>query len=104
MRIAVIGGGISGMLTDYLLCEEQEVTVYEANDYIGGHTNTIEATVNGRCYALDTGFIVFNQETYPNFIKLMHRLDVPYQPSDMVPHRSSLQMRTGGLFLGKRLH
>lgn len=83
MKIAVIGGGISGMLTAYLLCEEHEVTVFEANDYIGGHTNTIDATVNGKSYALDTGFIVFNQETYPNFIKLMHRLGVPYQTSDM---------------------
>jgi predicted NAD/FAD-binding protein len=83
MKIAVIGGGISGMLAAYLLCEEHQVTVYEANDYIGGHTNTIEATVSGRRYALDTGFIVFNQETYPNFIKLMRRLNVPYQPSDM---------------------
>jgi len=83
MNIAVIGSGISGMLTAYLLCEEHEVTVYEANDYIGGHTNTIDATASGKRYALDTGFIVFNQETYPNFIKLMHRLDVPYQPSDM---------------------
>jgi uncharacterized protein len=83
MRIAIIGGGISGMLTAYLLCEDHEVTVYEANDYIGGHTNTIDATVNSKSYALDTGFIVFNQETYPNFIKLMHRLDVPYQPSNM---------------------
>jgi uncharacterized protein len=83
MKIAVIGGGISGMLTAYLLCEEHEVTVFEANDYIGGHTNTIDATIQGKRYALDTGFIVFNQDTYPNFIKLMHRLDVPYQPSDM---------------------
>ncbi len=71
------------MLTAYLLCGEHEVTVYEANDYIGGHTNTIEATAKGTRYALDTGFIVFNQETYPNFIKLMHRLDVPCQTSDL---------------------
>jgi len=83
MKIAIIGGGISGMLAAHLLCEDHEVTVYEANDYIGGHTNTIDATVTGKRYALDTGFIVFNQETYPNFIKLMHRLDVPYQPSTM---------------------
>lgn len=78
--------------------------MYEAEDYIGGHSNSIEATVNGRRYALDTGFIIFNLETCPNFIKLMHRLDVPCQTSDMVSHRSSVQMRTGGLFLGKRVH
>jgi len=83
MRIAIIGGGIAGMLTAYLLRDEHEITVYEANDYIGGHTNTIDATVNGKRYALDTGFIVFNQDTYPNFIRLLHRLNVPYQPSDM---------------------
>lgn len=83
MKIAIIGSGISGMLTAYLLCEEHEVTVFEANDYIGGHTNTIEARIDGQHHALDTGFIVFNQDTYPNFIKLLHRLQIAYQPSEM---------------------
>lgn len=68
MKIAIFGGGIFGMLAAHLLCEDYEMTVYEVNDYIGGHTNTIDATVIGKRYALDTGFIVFNQETYPNFI------------------------------------
>jgi predicted NAD/FAD-binding protein len=49
MKIAVIGGGISGMLTAYLLCGEHEVAVYEANDYIGGHTNTIDASIVSTC-------------------------------------------------------
>jgi len=83
MRIAIIGTGISGMTTAYLLSEEHEVVVYEANDYIGGHTNTAEVSVNGRAYAVDTGFIVFNRKTYPNFVKLMKRLGVGWQDSQM---------------------
>ncbi|MHC4476647.1 MAG: NAD(P)/FAD-dependent oxidoreductase [Planctomycetota bacterium] len=83
MRIAVIGSGISGMTAAYLLSDEHEVVVYEANDYIGGHTNTVDVHLNGDRYAVDTGFIVFNEQTYPNFIKLMNRLEVDWQLSNM---------------------
>ena len=83
MNIAIIGAGISGMVTAYLLCEEHEVTVFEANDYIGGHTHTVDVEVEGGSYAVDTGFIVFNETTYPDFVKLLKRLDVPWQPSTM---------------------
>jgi predicted NAD/FAD-binding protein len=83
MRIAIIGTGISGMTSAYLLSEDHEVVVYEANDYIGGHTNTVDVSLNGQKYAVDTGFIVFNEKTYPNFVKLMKRLDVGWQKSVM---------------------
>lgn len=83
MKIAVIGSGISGMTAAYLLSEDHEVVVFEANDYIGGHTNTADVTLNGRQYPVDTGFIVFNAKTYTNFIKLMKRLGVGWQDSVM---------------------
>jgi len=83
MKIAVIGAGISGMVAAYLLCQDHDVVVFEANDYIGGHTNTIDVEFNGDNHKVDTGFIVFNKENYPNFVKLMERLGVPYQPSNM---------------------
>jgi len=83
MRIAVIGAGISGMVTARLLSTEHDVTVFEANDYIGGHTHTIDVDTAERSYAVDTGFIVFNTLTYPNFMQLMQKLDVAWQPSRM---------------------
>jgi uncharacterized protein len=83
MKIAIIGGGISGLTTAHLLCGEHEITLFEANDYPGGHTNTLDLTHGGENFAVDTGFIVFNDRTYPNFIKLLERLSVPSQPSVM---------------------
>lgn len=83
MKIAIIGTGISGMVAAYLLGQEHEITVFEANDYIGGHTHTVVAEQEGRTYAVDTGFIVFNHRTYPNFVRLLQRLGVAWQPSNM---------------------
>jgi len=83
MRIAIIGSGISGLTAAYLLSEDHEVVVFEANDYVGGHTNTVDVPLNGQDYAVDTGFIVFNKKTYPNFVKLMKRLGVGWQDSLM---------------------
>lgn len=83
MKIAIIGGGISGLTTAHLLCGEHDITLFEAGDYPGGHTNTLDVTHDGTDYAVDTGFIVFNERTYPNFIKLLDRLGVPSQPSVM---------------------
>jgi predicted NAD/FAD-binding protein len=83
MRIAIIGSGISGLVSAYLLHTEHAVTVFEANDYIGGHTHTVDVKREGKRYSVDTGFIVFNEKTYPNFLKLIKRLDVAYQPSRM---------------------
>lgn len=83
MRIAIVGAGISGMVAAYLLHQDHEVTVFEGADYIGGHTNTVEVRMEGQTYAVDTGFIVFNDWTYPNFIALLRKLGVASQPSDM---------------------
>jgi len=83
MRIAIIGTGVSGLVAAYLLHEEHELTVYEAEDYVGGHTHTVDVTVQGRTYAVDTGFIVFNERTYPNLVTLFRRLGVEWQNSCM---------------------
>ena len=83
MKIAIIGGGISGLTAAHLLCGEHEITLFEAGDYPGGHTNTLDVQHDGTTYAVDTGFIVFNERTYPNFIRLLDRLGVPSQPSVM---------------------
>jgi predicted NAD/FAD-binding protein len=83
MKIAIIGGGISGLTAAHLLCGENDITLFEAASYLGGHTNTLDVQHAERKYAVDTGFIVFNERTYPNFIKLLEHLDVPSQPSVM---------------------
>jgi uncharacterized protein len=83
MRLAVIGAGISGLVAAYLLSPEHEVTVFEANHYPGGHSHTLELALDGRVYPVDTGFVVFNQTTYPNFVKLLERLGVSWQPANM---------------------
>jgi len=82
-KIAIIGSGISGNVVSYHLSKAHDITVYEANDYIGGHTHTHEVEWQDEQHRIDTGFIVFNEKTYPNFIKLMQELNVPYQDSDM---------------------
>lgn len=83
MKIAVVGTGISGMLAARLLADEHDVDVFEAGDYVGGHTNTIDVELRGRCYALDTGFMVFNDRTYPHFTRMLEALNVPWRYSDM---------------------
>ena len=83
MRIGIIGSGISGLVTAYLLQDEHDLTVFEANDYIGGHTHTVDVKREDGRYAVNTGFIVFNELNYPNFVKLMRKLQVVWQDSDM---------------------
>ena len=83
MRIAVIGTGIAGMVTAYLLSDDHELVVYEAEDYVGGHTNTIDVSLNGSSYAV-----------YPNFVKLMKRLGVAWKASNM---SFSVQCKKTGL-------
>ena len=83
MRIAVIGTGISGTLAARLLATQHDVQVYEANDYIGGHTNTVDVEAFGSQYSVDTGFMVFNRRTYPNFFRMVEMLGVQPQDSDM---------------------
>lgn len=82
-RIAIIGGGISGLLSAYLLARRNQVVVYEAADVIGGHTATKAVHIGDTKFEVDTGFIVFNDRTYPNFIKLLEMIGVAYQPTDM---------------------
>ncbi|AWB65409.1 FAD-dependent oxidoreductase [Saccharobesus litoralis] len=83
LDIAIIGSGISGLTTAYLLNQKHNVTVFEKNDYIGGHTATVDVEVDNKPYAIDTGFIVFNNKTYPNFLKLLAQIGVPRQETEM---------------------
>jgi predicted NAD/FAD-binding protein len=83
MKIAIIGTGIAGMTTAWLLHREHDIAVFEANPAIGGHTNTVDVESGGRSYAVDTGFIVFNDWTYPNFIWLLEQLGISSQPTTM---------------------
>ena len=83
MRIAVVGSGISGMVAASRLHRHHEVTVFEAGSHVGGHTHTVDVQWQGRHYAIDTGFIVFNDWTYPRFIALLNELGVEYQSSNM---------------------
>ena len=83
MKVAVIGSGISGNVAAYHLNKNHKITVYEANDYIGGHTHTHDINHQGKHFSVDTGFIVFNHKTYPNFIALLKELGVEEQLSTM---------------------
>lgn len=83
-NIAIIGTGISGLTCAYYLNKKgAEVTLFEAADYIGGHTHTVQTGVDDEQAAVDTGFIVFNDRTYPSFIALMEEVGVGYQPTEM---------------------
>jgi predicted NAD/FAD-binding protein len=79
MRIAIIGSGISGLMTGFLLNQKYDIQIFEIDNRIGGHTNTYKY----KQYNIDTGFIVFNNKTYPNFIKLMRQLNIDYQNTEM---------------------
>ena len=82
-KIAIIGAGISGLLSAYLLNREHDITLFEAGNYLGGHTHTKTVKSGGIDYPVNTGFIVFNDWTYPNFIKLMDQIGVESEASDM---------------------
>ncbi len=82
-RIAVIGSGISGLASAYFLQRAHEVVLYEAGTYLGGHSNTVDIQVAGQAAAVDTGFLVFNERTYPNLIALFAELEVASYASDM---------------------
>ncbi|MDX1733881.1 MAG: FAD-dependent oxidoreductase [Halioglobus sp.] len=83
MNIAVVGSGISGLACAHYLSADHEVTVFEAGPRIGGHTATVDVQLGTRRYAIDTGFIVFNDWTYPNFIALLDELGVDSKPTTM---------------------
>ncbi len=90
--LAIIGSGISGMGCAYFLHKEYGITMYEQNDYIGGHTNTVTVDENGRTVFIDTGFMVYNDVTYPNLIRLFNELGVEQMNTSMsfsVQHKPS---------------
>jgi predicted NAD/FAD-binding protein len=83
MRIAIIGAGISGLTVAHLLHRDHDLTVFEGADYAGGHTNTVRVDTPDATHHVDTGFIVFNDRNYPNFERLLARIGVASQPSNM---------------------
>ena len=93
-QLAVIGSGIAGLTAAHYLSTRYRVHLFEANDYIGGHTHTVDITVEGVPCAVDTGFIVFNDRTYPNFMRLLDELAVPFQKTEM-----SFSVRNDGIGL-----
>lgn len=82
-RIAIIGTGIAGLGAAHFLHPHHELTLFEKNDYTGGHTNTITVEEAGRPVPIDTGFMVFNHATYPNLVRLFQELDVATQKTEM---------------------
>lgn len=94
MKIAIIGSGIAGNTVAWHLHRQHDITVFEAGSYIGGHTHTHDIEHEGRHYAVDTGFIVFNDRTYPNFIEMLDALGVASRPSSM---SFSVRCETSGL-------
>ena len=83
MNIAVVGSGISGLSAAWLLNSGHRVTLYEAAGYLGGHTNTVDVTLDGTTYPVDTGFLVHNDLTYPNLISLLETLGVETHATEM---------------------
>ena len=83
MKIAIVGTGIAGNVAAFKLRQEHEITVFESAAYVGGHTNTVDVYEDGVEHAVDTGFIVFNDRTYPNFIQLLSDIGQESQPSQM---------------------
>ena len=83
MKIAVVGSGISGMTAAHLLARRHEVHLFEADKRLGGHTHTHDITLDGQSYVIDTGFIVYNDRTYPNFLKLLSQLGVAGRKTGM---------------------
>ena len=82
-RIAVVGAGISGLASAWLLSQKHEVTLFEAGAYLGGHTNTVDVTLDGVSHPVDTGFLVFNSTTYPNLVALFAHLGVASVETEM---------------------
>ncbi len=82
-RVAVVGSGISGLSAAWSLAPDAQVTLFEAGSYFGGHTNTVDVTLDGVTHGVDTGFLVFNHRTYPKLVRLFDELGVETAPSEM---------------------
>ena len=83
LKVAVVGTGVAGMAAAWLLSRRHEVTVYEKDDRLGGHSNTVEVGASNGTMGVDTGFIVYNERTYPNLVALFEHLGVRTQATDM---------------------
>jgi predicted NAD/FAD-binding protein len=83
LRIAVVGSGISGLAAAWLLSNRHSITLFEANDYAGGHTHTVDVSLEGKTCGVDTGFLVFNEATYANLVPMLQMLRVPVAKSEM---------------------
>jgi len=102
VKIAIVGGGIAGNVAAYHLCREHEITLFEAEHYLGGHAHTHRVEHEGHALPVDTGFIVFNDRTYPRFCALLQELGVESQPSTM---SFSVKCEASGLeYNGTRLN
>ena len=100
MKIAVIGSGISGLSAAYYLSKKHQVDLFEAEDYFGGHSYTFDINKeNNKKVAVDLGFIVFNELTYPKLINFFQELDIPYEKSDM---SFSVSVHDNGIEYGGR--
>ncbi len=101
MKIAIVGTGISGLVCAHHLHRRHDVIVFEANDYVGGHTHTVDVALDGRSHAVDTGFIVYNEDNYPEFTRLLDELGVATRPTSMSfsvrDETSGLEYRAAGL-------
>ncbi|WP_347340350.1 NAD(P)/FAD-dependent oxidoreductase [Phenylobacterium glaciei] len=106
LRIAVVGGGIAGLSAAWMLGTKHAVTLFEADNRLGGHANTVEARDSGGVTPVDTGFIVFNPPNYPNFTALLAHLGVASQPADMALSVSlddgAFEYSSGAIFAQKR--
>ncbi len=99
MKVAVVGAGIAGLVVTRLLARAHEVTLFEANAWAGGHTNTVRVEVDGATHAVDTGFVVYDAGTYPHFARLLDELGIATQPSEM---SFSVRCTESGLEYGGR--
>lgn len=83
MKLAIVGGGVSGLLTSYWLRKVHDITLFEGQERLGGHTNTVRADLPGGTYYVDTGFVVYNEANYPLFSQVLRELGTATQPSEM---------------------